>query len=82
MDSEIEAYRDIAAHARSYWELLPVVRAEHQKPGARSRRRRAYTARLLGPTDGRTGERIASYLLGESAAALPSKRPPGERSDG
>lgn len=64
MDETIDRYRDIGAHAARYPDLLGVVRAELAQPGRHSAARRAHTAELVGPTDGRVSERIADYLLG------------------
>lgn len=63
LDSSILPYADIAAHARSYQEMVGIVREQIAVGGEGCARRRTYTAELLGPTDGRTGERIAQFLL-------------------
>ncbi|MCP3915893.1 MAG: CDP-glycerol--poly(glycerophosphate) glycerophosphotransferase [bacterium] len=63
MDHAIERYADICAHAGSYKELGRVVREELVRPESFAEKRREYTQRLIGPTDGCTGERVAEYLL-------------------
>jgi hypothetical protein len=64
MDSSIQRYADICAHARSYRELGDVVRRELAEPERHAPKRREYTAELIGKTDGRVCERIADRLLG------------------
>lgn len=68
MDRAIDRYADICAHAASYAALKAVVEAELAHPERYSAKRREYTARLVGPTDGRTSERVADYLLGTAGA--------------
>jgi len=76
MDRDIERYADICAHAPRYADLGRVVRDELAHPGRHGPKRREYTARLVGPTDGRASERIADHLLAPSV--VPSE-PRAER---
>jgi CDP-glycerol glycerophosphotransferase (TagB/SpsB family) len=63
MDRSIERYADIGAHAATPGALAGVIRAELAAPARHAPKRRQYTAELIGPTDGRTGERIAAVML-------------------
>ena len=63
MDSSIQRYADICAHARSYGELGDVVRRELAEPRRHAAKRREYTAELIGRTDGHVCTRIADCLL-------------------
>jgi hypothetical protein len=67
LDASIDPYRGMAAHARRYRDLRGLVEAELAEPG-RFRVERARTvAALIGPTDGKAGERIADYLVANAA---------------
>lgn len=71
MDASVDPYRNLAAHAPRYRDLRRIVDEELANPGRlRAARRRAVEA-MVGPTDGRVGERIADYLL--EPRALPER---------
>jgi hypothetical protein len=63
MDATIDQYRDICAHAAGYEEMKMQVRSQLDNPGEYSGKRKAYTQRLIGKTDGKVSQRIADYLL-------------------
>jgi len=74
MHRAMEDYWDIAAHAERYRDLRRVVEEELASPGRYSERRLSSAAELLGPTDGRVAERIASWIEEASAAPVESPR--------
>jgi hypothetical protein len=78
MDASIDPYRDMAVHARRCADLRRLVEEELARPERHAERRAAAVRELIGPTDGRAGERIAAYLL-ESPAD--SERMRAERVD-
>lgn len=63
MDASIGRYADICPHARCFDELRGLVDEQLGNPAEFSARRRAYSARLIGRTDGRVAQRIADYLV-------------------
>ena len=73
LDSSIDPYRAMAPHAQRYRDLRALVEQELAEPGRFREARRRCVAELIGPTDGRTSERIADHLLG--AAAAPRRKP-------
>ncbi len=80
LDSSIDPHRAMAAHAGSFAELRSVVEAGLADPARHSRDRSRCVRELIGPTDGRVGQRIADYLLAnagdrERAAALAASPP-------
>lgn len=70
LDASIAPYRAMAAHAPRYADLRRIVDAELARPERFGEARRRAVAALIGPTDGRTSERIADYLL----SARPARR--------
>ncbi len=65
LDGTIYQYSDISAHAGDYRELRAVVDDELANPGRYSEKRREYTRRLIGKTDGKVSERIVDCLLAQ-----------------
>ncbi|MFQ5937331.1 MAG: CDP-glycerol glycerophosphotransferase family protein [Acidiferrobacterales bacterium] len=63
MDETLEQYRDICAHASSYHALRSCVDTQLANPGQYAAKRQAYTARLIGKTDGQVSTRIVDCLL-------------------
>ena len=59
----IERFWSIAAHAARYRDLRGAVGAELADPDRGAGERRALAEQLVGPTDGRSAERVADYLL-------------------
>jgi hypothetical protein len=72
LDLSIDAFRDVAAHAKRYSELRAVVLGELEHPERRTSQRERATRELIGATDGRVCERIADWLL---ANLGPTSRP-------
>ena len=65
LDREVvERYHDIAVHARRYRDLRRVVDGALAEGVARARERVRMAQELVGPTDGRSSERVADFLLG------------------
>ncbi len=62
MDQTISQYKDIALHVDKYKHLKDAVDAEINHPENLSRKRKQYSAELLGACDGRVSERIVQYL--------------------
>ena len=60
---DVRRFFDIAPHARRFSDLGRVVQDELAHPGRYSEKRRSYVRALVGPTDGRSAERVADYLL-------------------
>lgn len=63
MDVSIRRYTDICRHAKNIDSLKNAVWQQLENPDLFSEKRREYTARLIGPTDGRVSERIVNYLV-------------------
>jgi hypothetical protein len=72
LDSSIDAYRDVAAHAARYADLRAVVEDEHAHPSRHAEARRRATEGLIGATDGRVSERVVDWL---AAHVGPTSRP-------
>jgi hypothetical protein len=62
LDASIDPHRAMAAHARRYRDLRAIVEAELADPARFREPRRRCVEALIGPTDGKVGERIADYL--------------------
>ncbi len=62
MDQRIDRYSDIGRHAPDFETLGACVRHQLRHRGQFEAKRREYTARLIGVTDGRVSVRIADYL--------------------
>ena len=73
LDASIDPHRGMAVHAKRYRDLRGLVEAELHDPGRYSEARRRCVEALIGPTDGKVGDRIAEHLT--SAVSLP-RRPP------
>ena len=69
LDASIDPYRAMAAHAKSYRDLRAVVESELATPARFSEPRQRAVAALIGPTDGKVGERITDYLIANGALA-------------
>ncbi len=63
MDASIRRYEDICHHAENVDSLKQAVWQQLENPDLYSEKRREYTARLIGTTDGRVSERIVDYLV-------------------
>jgi hypothetical protein len=63
LDTSIDAFRDVAAHARRYRDLREVVQGELEHPERRAPQRERATQALMGTTDGFVSERIADWLI-------------------
>jgi hypothetical protein len=72
LDASIDPHRAMAAHAPRYADLCRIVAEELAEPARFREPRRRCVAELIGPTDGRTSERIADHLL--RAAGAPRRR--------
>ncbi len=66
MDQDLYKYADIAAHAKSYSQLLSVVNEQIRFPEQFSNQRAKYTLSLAGIVDGKVSERIVQYMLSHS----------------
>ena len=66
MDQDLYKYADIAAHAKSYSQLLSVVDEQIRFPEQFSNQRAKYTLSLAGIVDGKVSERIVQYMLSHS----------------
>lgn len=65
LDSTIDVYRDVGAHAPHYRSLRSVVDAELADPARHAAGRQRATQSLIGETDGRVSVRVADYLMHE-----------------
>ncbi len=72
MDASIAPYRAMAAHAGRYRDLRRLVEEELAQPARYREARRRSVAELIGPTDGRAGERIADHLLAHAPSPGPA----------
>lgn len=63
MDQDLYKYADIAAHAKSYSQLLSVVDEQISFPEQFSNQRAKYTLSLAGVVDGKVSERIVNYMI-------------------
>lgn len=63
MDSAMNAFADIAAHATLPGDLAGIIREELAEPERHAEIRRRYSEELIGRTDGKVSARIADYLL-------------------
>jgi len=62
LDASVDRYRAMAAHAPRYRDLRRLVEAELAQPQRFGAARREAVSAMVGPTDGKVGERIADYL--------------------
>ncbi len=63
LDATIQQYSDISVHAGCFQELKTRVEEELANPSRFSGKRREYTRRLIGATDGNVSARIVDYLF-------------------
>lgn len=66
MDQSIAQYADIGMHAPSFEALKNFVLMQLQQPEQFQEKRRKYTARLIGVTDGHVSKRIVDFILSGS----------------
>jgi len=69
LDGRMDPHRAMAAHAPRYADLRAIVEAELDDPGRLREARRSSVAALIGPTDGKTSERIADHLVQAARAS-------------
>lgn len=63
MDSAMNAFADIAAHAARPGDLAGIIHAELAEPERHAEIRKRYSEELIGKTDGKVSARIADCLL-------------------
>ena len=74
LDASLLDFADICPHAKRFGDLRGLVEAELAQPERFAAKRRAITHARLGPTDGRTSERIADYLVAHAEAPARRRR--------
>jgi hypothetical protein len=76
LDSRIKRFGDICPHAADYVQLDELIKQQLENPAEFSLQRRQYSEEIVGPTDGKTSQRIVDYLLeNQGQIRLPTHDP-------